>query len=82
MGSNPTPSAMNQICNYSVPLNGLGLTPATSSEPFEFSSVECISTATSTVEIVGALPQAFILYSSLFFGFVTFIFIVNYFKNR
>lgn len=73
---------MNQTCIYTEPLNGLGDPPATTSDYFQFSNVECIQTATTTTEVVGALPQAYFLYTGLLIGMLFFYFIVNFFKNR
>jgi len=71
---------MNQSCIYTVPLNGEGNAPASSSEYFQFSQIEC--TGTSTVEIVGEIPYQISMLGGMFVGLCIFIFLAFYFKRK
>lgn len=69
-----------QNCQYAIPLNGLGGTPTSTSEYFQFSSSTCeVATSTDSVYLFAETVQ---FWFGVFLMFAVAVFLVDFFKNR
>jgi len=69
-----------QTCHYAIPLNGLGSTPTSTTEYFQYSSSTCeIATSTDSIYQFAETVQ---YWFGIFMFFAVFVFLVGFFKNR